>query len=146
MSNDPTTVPLTILAQAWSLTPEALAAQLGADAIVTDILRIKHVRVTDACKLLEQRDAEIARHAAADEARNAEMAAQHAAQQARIQAIQRRSLAARVEDPTLSALAVMRGDDRDERLDAASERLDEFLGIGPDDFGTMHRYTPTQEG
>jgi len=101
------TIPLALLADAWGTTPDALATQLGSDAIVTDCLRIRHVRVQAACKLLEARDAEAARHRAADEVRKAQAAQQFAAQQARLQAIQRQQAAVRASDPGLDAYAVM---------------------------------------
>jgi hypothetical protein len=53
-----------------------------------------------------------------------------------------RMRAAGVLDPGTSPLAVMRLGEHDERLDAASARMDEFLSIAPGDYGTMHRYTP----
>ena len=139
------TIPLALLADAWATTPDALATQLGSDAIVTDCLRIRHVRVQAACKLLEARDAEAARHRAADEVRKAQAAQQFAAQQARLQAIQRQQAAVRASDPGLDAYAVMLAGDPDStgRQGSAGRAFDEvFAAQKGGDIGVFTRISP----
>jgi hypothetical protein len=139
------TVPLQLLASEWGVDSDALAAQFG-DAVIVDDLEVRHVRCADAAELLGCRRAEAARHAEATEVRNAEAAQEFAAQQARLEAIQRRALVVHASDPTLDAYGVMVSGDRNERLEAASERLDELLTAGRNNnvMGTMHRYVPQE--
>jgi hypothetical protein len=141
------TIPLRLLAQEWDTTPEALAAELG-DKLITDALRVRHVRVEDACALLEARDAEAARHRAADEAHKAQAAQDYVAQQARLQAIQRQQTALRASDPNLDAYAVMLASDPDSngRQGAAGRAFDEvFDAQKRGDIGVFHRISPQQE-
>ena len=81
------TIPLQLLATEWGVAADTLAAQLG-DAIVTDCLRVRHVAIQDACKLLEQLDAEAARQRLEDEQHRAAMAAMQQPVIDRVQAIQ----------------------------------------------------------
>jgi hypothetical protein len=141
---DTQTIPLALLADAWHTDQEVLANQLG-DAVITDALRIKHVRVQDACKLLEQRDAEAARHRAADEARKAQAAQEFAAQQARLQAIQRHQALVRATDPGLDAYSTMLAGDPDSsgRQGAAARAFDEvFAAQKRGDIGVFTRISP----
>jgi hypothetical protein len=142
------TIPLLVLADAWGTTPDALANHLGNDAIITDALRIRHVNVEAACALLEARDAEAARHRAADEARKAQAAQEYAAQQARLQAIQRQQALVRAGDPNLDAYATMLAGDPDcsGRQSAAGRRFDEIVAAqNRGDIGVFHRISPPQE-
>jgi hypothetical protein len=144
---DQPSVPLALLADAWNIPADVLANQLG-DAIVTDALRIKHVRVQDACKLLEHRDAEAARHRAADEALKAQTAQQFAAQHARLQAIQRQQAVVRANDPGLDAYATMLAGDPDStgRQGAAGRAFDEvFTAQKQGNIGVFHRISPPQQ-
>jgi hypothetical protein len=143
----PQTIPLALLADAWHTDQEVLAHELGA-AVITDALRIRHVRVQDACKLLEQRDAEAARHRAADEERKAQAAQEYAAQQSRLQAIQRQQAVVRASDPGLDAYATMLAGDPDSsgRQGAAGRRFDEIVAAQKrGDIGVFQRISPPQE-
>jgi hypothetical protein len=128
-------------------TPEALADQLG-DKVITDALRIRHVRAADACALLEQRDAEDARHRAAEAAHREHLAAMQRAVLARVAAIQARQCAQRANgdiDSGMDAFAVMTMDDPNDRLTAAGQQFEELLGAAQrGDYGVMHRLDPKE--
>jgi hypothetical protein len=145
--NDHATVPLSLLAGEWSMSPEELITALGADRVLTDALEIRHVLVADAQELLAKRNAEAARHREADKIRSAAMERDAVAQRARIEAIQRQQAAVIANDPSLSALAVMLGEDHTTKMEHAGRTFDEYLAIERSGHvGTMTRYTPEKNG
>jgi len=119
------TIPLQLLATEWGVAADTLAAQLG-DAIVTDCLRVRHVAIQDACKLLEQLDAEAARQRLEDEQHRAAMAAMQQPVIDRVQAIQAKQHAQRANgeiDADTPALVAMTMGDPNNRLEAAGRRF-----------------------
>jgi len=142
------TIPLQLLATEWGVAADTLAAQLG-DAIVTDCQRVRHVAIQDACKLLEQLDAEAARQRLEDEQHRAAMAAMQQPVIDRVQAIQAKQHAQRANgeiDADTPALVAMTMGDPNNRLEAAGRRFDDMLNAGrAGHYGTMYKFNPEQE-
>jgi hypothetical protein len=144
MTTDATqTIPLLVLADAWQTTVEALTKELGGK-VITDALRIKHVAVQDAIALLEQRDAEQARHRLEDEQWRAAMAALQAPVLARVAALQAKQHAQHANgqiDAGTSALVAMTMNDPNSGLEAAGRRTEELLTAAKaGHYGVMHTF------
>jgi hypothetical protein len=140
-------VPLQLLATEWDAPIEELANQL-ADNLITDNLGIRHVRRADAAQLLAQRQAQAHADAQADAAYREHLDTMLAPTLARVAAIQRAQRAARADgqiDSNTPALAAMRMNDPDGRLEQKGRLFDELLNAGNrGEYGTMHRFTPQE--
>jgi hypothetical protein len=142
------TIPLRLIADEWGTSVEALISELGPDRLLIDDLEIRHISVDDARELLAARKAREARQRQEDEQHREHLDAMLAPTLARVQAIQAQQRAARADgqiDSDTPALAAMRMNDTDTRLEQKGRLFEELLNAGNrGEYGTMHRFTPQE--
>jgi hypothetical protein len=143
------TIPLRLIADEWGTSVEALISELGPDRLLIDDLEIRHISVEDARELLAARKAREARQRQADEQHREHLDAMLAPTLARVQAIQAQQHAARADgqiDSDTPALAAMRMNDTDTRLEQKGRLFEELLNAGNrGDYGTMVRLSPQSQ-
>jgi hypothetical protein len=140
-------VAVALLADSLAVSVVELGVELAALGVapVVDDLNIKFVTRRDGHRLLEARRQREQAQAAAAATAQAERDRDFDTQQRRLAAIAAKAESIRATDRDMSPFAQLRAGDRDERADASAERMDEFLNIGHNAYGTMHRLTPSKE-